>query len=116
MRYLGNLNVPKLTEKEADISKGELILSECFEALKMMKTNKTPGNDGLTKELNISFTETTGLLMRESLDFLFRNGELSTSQKQAAITLIEKKGRERRFIKNRRPIDDYTKDGGPEVI
>ncbi len=31
-------------------------------------------------------------------------GELSTSQRQAVITLIEKKDRDKRFIENRRPI------------
>ena len=31
-------------------------------------------------------------------------GELSTSQKQAVITLIEKKGRDKRLVKNWRPI------------
>ena len=31
-------------------------------------------------------------------------GELSTSQKQAVVTLMEKKGRDKRFVKNWRPI------------
>ena len=31
-------------------------------------------------------------------------GELSTSQKQAVITLIKKKGRDKRLVKNWRPI------------
>ena len=31
-------------------------------------------------------------------------GQLSTSQKQAMITLLEKKDKDRRFIKNWRPI------------
>ena len=34
----------------------------------------------------------------------FSQGELSTSQKQAVVTLIEKKGRDKRYIKNWRPI------------
>ena len=38
------------------------------------------------------------------LNFSYRHGELSTTQKEAVITLIEKKNRDRRLIKNWRPI------------
>ena len=34
----------------------------------------------------------------------FEKGEMSSSQKQAVITLIEKKGKDRRFLENWRPI------------
>ena len=40
----------------------------------------------------------------DSLNFSYRHGELSTTQKEAVITLIEKKNRDRRLIKNWRPI------------
>ena len=39
-----------------------------------------------------------------SIQQSFVEGELSKSQKQAIIKLIEKKGRDKRFIKNWRPI------------
>ena len=38
------------------------------------------------------------------LNFAHEQGQLSNSQKQAMITLLEKKGKDRRFIKNWRPI------------
>ena len=38
--------------------------------------------------------------MKESSTFSFRKSEPSTSQEQAVTTLIEKKGRDQRFIKN----------------
>ena len=34
----------------------------------------------------------------------FEKGEMSSSQKQANITLIETKGKDRSFLENRRPI------------
>ena len=46
------------------------------------------------------FFETTEPLMKESSTFSFRKSEPSTSQEQAVTTLIEKKGRDQRFIKN----------------
>ena len=56
-----------------------------------MKNNKTPGNDGLTKDL----FETFWLEIKSALLLSFKKGfltdELSTSQKKAAIKLFEKK-------------------------
>ena len=40
----------------------------------------------------------------EALNQSFEIGQLSTSQKQAIITLIEKKDKDKRYIKNWRPI------------
>ena len=40
----------------------------------------------------------------ESLNNSFSVGELSTSQRQVVIRLIEKKGRDKRLVKNWRPI------------
>ena len=40
----------------------------------------------------------------DSFNYSFAHGELSNSQKQAAIRLVEKKNRDRRLIKNWRPI------------
>ena len=40
----------------------------------------------------------------ESLNYVFEYGELSNSQKQAVITLVEKKGKDKRQIKNWRPV------------
>ena len=66
--------------------------------------NKTPGNDGLTIEFYKTFWKDIGNLLIECLNFSHKYGELSTSQKQAIIILIEKENRDRRLIKNWRPI------------
>ena len=42
--------------------------------------------------------------MVDSINYSYEFGELSNSQKQAIITLIEKKGKDKRMIKNWRPI------------
>ena len=75
-----------------------------MEALNSMKSDRTPGNDGLTKEFYVCFFEEMGSLLLKSLNHSHAVGELSTLQKQALITLIEKKGRDKRFVKNWRPI------------
>ena len=43
-------------------------------------------------------------LVVDSLNYAFFHGELSSSHKQAVITLIERKDKDRRWVKNWRPV------------
>ena len=81
-----------------------------FEALKTFKKNKTPGNDGLTVEFYLAFWPLVEKCLVECLNFAHRHGELSTSQKQAMITLIEKKDKDKRLLKNWRLISLINMD------
>ena len=69
-----------------------------------MQRNKSPGNDGLTKEFFVAFWEDIKGVFLNSCRTAKLKKELSTSQKQAIIKLIEKKDKDKRFIKNWRPI------------
>ena len=51
-----------------------------------------------------------GKFVDDSLNYAFEYGEFSNSQKQAVITLIEKKGKHKRFVKNLRPISFINVD------
>ena len=59
---------------------------------------------GSPKEFYLAFFDILGPKLLMGYNHAFSQGELSTSQKQAVITLIEKKGRDKRYIKNWRPI------------
>ena len=74
------------------------------EALNSMKNGKSPGNDGFTKEFYVSFFGELGPLSLKTFNYSFEKGELSASQKQAVITLIQKKDRDVMLIKSWRPI------------
>ena len=78
--------------------------NELLKALKNMSNNKSPGNDGVTKEFYKTFWEDLKKPMCASITKAFHRGELSHSQKQATIKLIEKKDRDKKLIKNWRPI------------
>ena len=70
----------------------KLTVTEFWDALSAMQNDKTPGNDdGLTEEFYVCFFNELGKLLVDTLNFSYENSELSTSQKQAVITLIQKK-------------------------
>ena len=104
MLYLEDINPTTLTEEKQKQCEGKLTQKEIWDSLTSMKNGKTPGNDGLTKEFYLAFFGELGRLMVTTFNYSFSNAELSTSQKQAVITLIQKKDRDVRFIKNWRPI------------
>ena len=61
------------------------------------KKIKSPGNDGLTIEFFLAFWPLFRKLVVDSLNYAFEYSRLSNSQKQAVITLIEKKGKDKRL-------------------
>ena len=83
---------------------GLLTCAECFEALKKFPNGKTPGNDGVTAEFYKTFWNLLGQQLTDSINYSFEHSEVSSSQKQATIKLIDKMDRDRRHIKNWRPI------------
>ena len=102
--FLGNPDIPKLSQSDAQVCEGKLTISECFKSLQLFQNNKSPGNDGLTVEFYKAFWQVVGKIMVDSLNYSYDHGELSNSQKQAIITLIEKKDKDKRYLSNWRPI------------
>ena len=102
LTYLENVNTPKLLENKTLQCEGKLPLKECWDALVSMRFNKLPGNNGLRNLTYVSLQRLAHFLFQ--LSILPWKGVLTSSQKQAVITLIEKSGEDKRFIKNWRLI------------
>ena len=96
------MSLPKLNENQT--LKCAITESELLKALTFMDNDKSPGKDGITKEFYIKFWDVVKEPLCASIQQCFIVGELSTSQKQAIIKLVENKDRDKRFIKNWRPI------------
>ena len=64
-----------------------------------MGNNKSPGSDGLSKEFYVCFFYEIHSYLLRSPNMSFREGQLSSSQRQAVIVLIEKRTRTKDFSK-----------------
>ena len=69
-----------------------------------MKSNKSPGKDGLTIEFYKTFWSHLKNPLFESVKYSKIHGSLSISQRQAIIKLLEKTEKDKRYIQNWRPI------------
>ena len=107
--YLNELQIPELNEEEKITCEGALTMHECSAALKSFKNNKSPGNDGLTAEFYKKFWPILGKMCVSSFNESLELGELSISQRQAVITLLDK-GKDRTLLKNWRPISLLNTD------
>ena len=103
LTYLDNIEIPKLSIEEKNFCDGDLTIDECYDTLKTFSANKTPGNDGLSVEFYKHFWCWIGKPMVQCFNTAFIKGELSTSQRQAVITVLDK-GKDRSLIENWRPI------------
>ena len=102
--FMRDLHLPKLTSDQRDRCDEKLSVGECFNTLKAFQKNKNPGNDGLTVEFYLLLWPIVGKHLINCFNYAPGHGELSNSQKQAVITLLEKKGKDKRLIQNWRPI------------
>ena len=96
--------IPTLQHESRSLGEGLISLAEFSKIINSFPLNKAPGNDGLPIEFYKTFWNLLGESLVECFNATFEKGEMSPSQKQAVITLIEKKDQDRCDLQNWRPI------------
>ena len=89
--FLDKVSLPKLNENQTLKCEGAIAECELVKVLTSMGNDKSPGNNGITKEFYIKFWDAVKERLGASIQPSFIAGELSASQKQTIIKLIEKK-------------------------
>ena len=87
-RFLENPSISKLPKDLRASCEGNITIDECEKILGSFQTGKTPGSDGIPIEFYKTFWPLIGVFMIDSFNEAYDNGEMSSSQKQATITLI----------------------------
>ena len=101
--FVDSVNLPLLSENRRDVCDGEVSFQECERAINNIKSNKSPGEDGLPIEFYKAFWNEIGQFLVDVYNECFQKGELPLSMRKSVITLIFKKG-DRTDILNYRPI------------
>ena len=92
--YLENIPSPKLINEQTLSCEGDVSEdNKLFKSLKPMENNKSPENDGLSEEFYECFWDEIKKPFLASFHKAFLNQELSTSEKQAVIKMLEKRQR-----------------------
>jgi len=94
----------KITDQDNELLTKPITEKELYDVIKSCDNLKSPGTDGLTKEFYEVFWEDIKNELLESFNDSLSMGSLSISQKQGIITLIPKKDKDTRFLKNWRPL------------
>ena len=102
--FFENPNLPKLSSEASNECEGRITIDECQNIIKTFPLGKTPGNDGLPIEFYNVFWPSIGELLVKCFNEAYERKEMSNSQRQGVITLIEKTGRDRTYLENWRPI------------
>ena len=99
--FVSDIQVPNLNLEERE---------ELKEALLSFSDNKTPGEDGFTKEFYQSFFDLIWRDLLASFNAAFQSGSLSISQRRGTITLIPKPDGPLSELSNWRPISLLNQD------
>ena len=83
---------------------------EIGKALKQLKNDKSPGNDGFTTNFYKFFWPDIKHLLFESYNYSFETGMLTNDQKRGILNLIPKADKDLRFLKNWRPVSLLNTD------
>lgn len=102
--FVDNLEIPKLSFEESNLFEGELTLEEIQTVIKSFQNNKSPGEDGFTKEFYETFFDEIGVHLLNSYNEAFTKGQLSVSQRRGVICLIPKEDSNLNELSNWRPL------------
>ena len=84
------MTLTQIREHESLELEAEINIEEVQNALNSFQNNKTPGDNGFTKEFYEDFFDLIGAALLDSLNAGFERGTLSISQRRGVISLIPK--------------------------
>jgi len=101
--YMSNIDIPSLKHEKRTLCEGDILLTECENAINRIKNNKSPGDDGLPIEFYKTFWNEISDFIVDVYNESYDNNIMPISMRKSIITLIHKKG-DRCDISNYRPV------------
>ena len=102
--FTEDLELSKLTNEEQELLEHDLSVEEIKNVLHSFEQNKTPGEDGFTKEFYETFFDLLQQDLLNSYNDAFQNGSLSVSHRRGVISLNPKADSDLSELSGWRPI------------
>ena len=99
-----NINEPYLSHANMLSCETELTCDELFDAVMTLRGGRTPGSDGLSLEFYKKFFKLLSPFMLSMYEQSFKDGKLPLSARRGLLSLIPKRGKDPKYIKNKRPL------------
>uniref|UniRef100_R4GCU0 Reverse transcriptase domain-containing protein n=1 Tax=Anolis carolinensis TaxID=28377 RepID=R4GCU0_ANOCA len=109
-QYLGELQLPKITEQQRESLNREITIEEIRKALKTMKPNKAPGPDGFPVCFYKILQEEAIPHLQRIMNKVLTEGVIPDSWSQADIVAIPKENGTLTDLRNFRPISLLNSD------
>ena len=98
------MEIPRLSNEEQATFEHELTVQEIKNMFHSFEKNKTPGEDGFSKEFYETFFDLLKQNLLDSYNEAFQKGSLSVSQRREVISLIPKNDCDLSELTGWRPI------------
>ena len=99
-----NDNNHKLSKLDNEILCRDITIEELYSTLRTMKTDIVPGSDGLGPDFYIKFFTELKPFLQDLYKFVLNTGKLNASARKGLLTLIPKRNKDTRYIKNLRGL------------
>jgi hypothetical protein len=103
-KYFLNEDIPTIDDEQKQELEKNLTIEEIAIATKELPNNKAPGSDGFPVDFYKFFWNKIKTIVYDSIAYAMTTGEMSIEQKRGVISLIPKKDKDIRKLKNWRPL------------
>jgi hypothetical protein len=108
--FLEETECREVTDEENKILDSPINRDEISKALNELSNNKAPGSDGISANFYKFFWAKISSFVSNSIFSCIENKEMSIDQKRGILTLLPKKEKDCRYLKNWRPLSLLNTD------
>jgi hypothetical protein len=102
--FLENKDIPTLNEENKNALDMQIDITDVANAILELPNGKAPGSDGFPVDFYKAFWPKIKNELFDSIQHAIKSGEMSIDQKRGVLTLIPKKDKDIRLLKNWRPL------------